>query len=1201
MKIAMGAAQSAVAKDEMVKSVVQAYLTGGMAGIQSMVKDKIRDAFIDKVAEATGINPDLVRFATGRFEQAKLTKKMNNQAAGLGRGVGAVMGAGVMMAMGPVGPLMMAGPLGATALGAGAGNRLGSNMISGGTLRTTLNNPIVDAGLTMSSGLAGAMMGGPAGLVAGVAAKNKLMQSSSVVSNNNEYNALQQQENALIQDAAGAAVANAIGRPDAAGNFSQILGGLKKRQVAKKNNANLGKVASSGIASGMNMATGMVKGIVKNAIIAVGGSADTFDHLTANPFTPPATWTGAAKVDMSKDGWKDRIQEYATAEFLEANGMDADLAKTVASTTNAKIKAKKAKKEEKTKAIESTAQTALAVTAMVLTAGAAAPAVAGTASVGSYVQVASIALQAGIGSRTGGVEGAMAGAANGILQAFAGSLGTKEAGALKDKADEIGQQVNAGLMNMDEGVAALEAAKNAAKLANVGAKTLAATNVSYTKEDGWGIKANVTGLLSAVGVTQGGYGGSLLQRLTNVTIGQSQRGGASVNLGFNTPIGNMGINYTGATGTFGGSYDIMERQVGGLNLSSELSYDGEQGLSVSGNADFGNGLGLGAENGQNGATGSLTLLGSTQGTVNEDGVYEANGNFLGEISGQDIIDLHNTIAQQEGNATIEDAARNAPAKSAKDAANSNNPVDDRDNDAQEEAGSQGSEGLVDLVFAGTAVLVSAGAAFLAGGGSGSATPSSPAGGQGGAGNGGNATIARKPEDDEPPKKKRTKEELANFKDNVFLNTTRAVTDDYLNKLDAQGVDTKEMRAHAEAQRAAGVRDLTPTEIQAKREERIGADNQDPSKGLTSKELNDYKALQDKLRANKDLTPAEQERHAYLGKIRNIQLYSNAVSQDVPGGNGKRDEKNEIENARRGEGLFKLAQSVNTVDTNIGFIDKGGNPDAKNIAGEGKFNYKPDEQPYKTFGIECKSGTILSIYKSLGLLPPDMTRVEVEHQLTHLDTEPDVPKGYKDLTKSSTIVVTEKVFDQKYNRDMRGFLRYPDIYETTKNGEIKYDKDKKPIIKVRGSLLSADDTLSPEKFRDTANKLAQKSKYAVTTGMQKTKFEVTRFSSPENLIKHLNSGGVARAYLPEWTTADGHNGHYVVVTGIDPTSKGDLNDHLEYLKDEVKNKAKKRVIKVIADDNLTGTKREGYYTLDNISFAPDNLRQAWTLTPAKKVR
>jgi hypothetical protein len=51
---------------------------------------------------------------------------------------------------------------------------------------------------------------------------------------------------------------------------------------------------------------------------------------------------------------------------------------------------------------------------------------------------------------------------------------------------------------------------------------------------------------------------------------------------------------------------------------------------------------------------------------------------------------------------------------------------------------------------------------------------------------------------EPPKKQPTKEELANFKDNIFWNTTRAATDAYLAKLDAQGVDTSEMRAHAEA-------------------------------------------------------------------------------------------------------------------------------------------------------------------------------------------------------------------------------------------------------------------------------------------------------------------------------------------------------------------------------------------------------------------
>jgi len=165
------------------------------------------------------------------------------------------------------------------------------------------------------------------------------------------------------------AVANAIGRPDAAGNFSQILGGLKKRQVAKKNNAHLDKVVSNGINSGVKMVTGVVNGITRNAVIAFGGDGATYDRLTASPFTPTPTWTGAAKIDVSRNGWIDRIQEEAFGQLLAANGLDKDLAKTVASTTNAKIKAKK---EERINAIESTAQTALAVAAMVVTSGAAA-------------------------------------------------------------------------------------------------------------------------------------------------------------------------------------------------------------------------------------------------------------------------------------------------------------------------------------------------------------------------------------------------------------------------------------------------------------------------------------------------------------------------------------------------------------------------------------------------------------------------------------------------------------------------------------------------------------------------------------------------------------------------------------------------------------------------------------------------------------
>jgi hypothetical protein len=127
-------------------------------------------------------------------------------------------------------------------------------------------------------------------------------------------------------------------------------------------------------------------------------------------------------------------------------------------------------------------------------------------------------------------------------------------------------------------------------------------------------------------------------------------------------------------------------------------------------------------------------------------------------------------------------------KNAKDAKNAKNAADAkeaRDDDAKEVGGEEGPSGLVDLAFAGLGVVMSAGAAFLAGGGSSSASPSAPASGQGGAGNGGNAntsqaTFAGRKEDekdgkvkrdgdtkDEPPKKQPTKEELANFKDNIF--------------------------------------------------------------------------------------------------------------------------------------------------------------------------------------------------------------------------------------------------------------------------------------------------------------------------------------------------------------------------------------------------------------------------------------------------
>ena len=238
------------------------------------------------------------------------------------------------------------------------------------------------------------------------------------------------------------------------------------------------------------------------------------------------------------------------------------------------------------------------------------------------------------------------------------------------------------------------------------AKTLAATNISYSKEDGWGVKANVSGVVQSLGVTN--Y--LDFNRFTNVTIGQSQHGGASLNLGVKTSIGTFGATYTGSSGDWEGSYDLIERSYNGINVSSEISI-GKDGVTVSGEMDFGNGYGLGIENGKSGVSSSLTILGSQQGSVDRYGNYTPNENFLGEINGQDIIDL--LKSQQQ-------SSESADAENPNDG-DISTPLDDRDSP----------QGLVDLAFAGGALAMSGLAAWAAGG-SGSSAPS---GGGSSAGNG----------------------------------------------------------------------------------------------------------------------------------------------------------------------------------------------------------------------------------------------------------------------------------------------------------------------------------------------------------------------------------------------------------------------------------------------------------------------------------
>jgi membrane protein involved in colicin uptake len=119
------------------------------------------------------------------------------------------------------------------------------------------------------------------------------------------------------------------------------------------------------------------------------------------------------------------------------------------------------------------------------------------------------------------------------------------------------------------------------------------------------------------------------------------------------------------------------------------------------------------------------------------GIMRLMATSLGEISGQDIIDL-NEARQAERDAAENERNPVKNAKDAKDAKNAKDAADAkeaRDDDAKEVGGEEGPSGLVDLAFAGLGVVMSAGAAFLAGGGSSSASPSGSAGGQSGAGNG----------------------------------------------------------------------------------------------------------------------------------------------------------------------------------------------------------------------------------------------------------------------------------------------------------------------------------------------------------------------------------------------------------------------------------------------------------------------------------
>ena len=217
----------------------------------------------------------------------------------------------------------------------------------------------------------------------------------------------------------------------------------------------------------------------------------------------------------------------------------------------------------------------------------------------------------------------------------------------------------------------------------------------------------------------------------------------------------------------------------------------------------------------------------------------------------------------------------------------------------------------------------------------------------------------------------------------------------------------------------------------------------------------------------------------------------------------------------------VGQSVNVIQENDAFnINKddglhGGNPLAKNIKGQGKFNYLNTVQlrgryiqdknenvfPLENkkgdpWGIECKFVSVINLYKSLGLLEPAYTANQFEEEFTNIFNENGFRKQRKPIKKYGYEI------SSILNHDLRG---------------------REEITKPQRRLTGLD-------YIDIANNLARVCPHARKTGMNNKRFKFVNLFDKElkTLKKHLENGGVACSFLfPAYD-----KGHYITVHRID---------------------------------------------------------------------
>jgi hypothetical protein len=193
--------------------------------------------------------------------------------------------------------------------------------------------------------------------------------------------------------------------------------------------------------------------------------------------------------------------------------------------------------------------------------------------------------------------------------------------------------------------------------------------------------------------------------------------------------------------------------------------------------------------------------------------------------------------------------------------------------------------------------------------------------------------------------------------------------------------------------------------------------------------------------------------------------------------------------------------------NLKYKNAGGNPRASNVKGSGTFNYQRfiqaqyegDKIGIKIKGIECKMSTNVFLYKSLGLLPPTLSRKEFERIYTYL-------------------------FNSQNSR-----LKIPSTYNMALRGFEAADITDKSMIKKAGEAFPQINFSSDKKTFLSFAKLFQNTEYAKQTGMNNVNLEIKQYENKKQAINDILKGHTVYFSV---TNQAGYAKHYLLACDIE---------------------------------------------------------------------